>query len=276
MIIWLASYPRSGSTFCRLMLHRMYGINTYSKSGDNFFLANDMSDTIGVAPLPRHFDDLDRDEAIHFVKTHDLPTDNRPAIYLVRDGRDSLVSYARFLMFHAQTNAALLRPLKQALGLLDPRTVMWHLVLPSLGQVGWQARFQHPRTLPRALLKTHDRRHGGWGTHVETWHARPATTATIYFAHLIQNPVEAITSAMETLNLAPPPANVRPPTFEELHARWPHFFRRGKVGAWRDEMPADIHEAFWQYHGETMTRMGFDKSGLVSPKLSPTMLSQIG
>lgn len=275
MIVWLASYPRSGSTFCRLMLHRMYGTHTYAKSSDNFFLAQGMGETVGVAPLPRHFDDLDRDEAIHFVKTHDLPTDNRPAIYLVRDGRDSIVSYTRFLIFHARNSARPLHPFKRALGLFDMRTVMWHLVLPSRGQAGWEARLRHPRTFIRTL-KHPDRRHGGWGAHVNAWQTRDAPTSTIYFAHLIKNPVGAIAHAMETLGIPLRMTNTEPPTFEELHNRWPNFFRRGKVGAWRDEMPADIHEAFWHYHGDAMRQMGFDHNGLATPAWSPTVIGQTG
>lgn len=29
MIVWLASYPRSGNTFRRIVLHRLYGVPTY-------------------------------------------------------------------------------------------------------------------------------------------------------------------------------------------------------------------------------------------------------
>ena len=40
---------------------------------------------------------------IYFVKTHELPTenDNSPAIYLVRDGRDVLMSYAHYIQIYA-------------------------------------------------------------------------------------------------------------------------------------------------------------------------------
>ena len=35
MIVWLASYPRSGNTFLRVVLHNVYGVSTYSVYEDN-------------------------------------------------------------------------------------------------------------------------------------------------------------------------------------------------------------------------------------------------
>ncbi len=35
MIVWLASYPRSGNTFLRLVLHRLFGVPTYSVYEDD-------------------------------------------------------------------------------------------------------------------------------------------------------------------------------------------------------------------------------------------------
>ena len=39
MIVWLASYPRSGNTFFRILLHHLYRLPTYSgfKSGDDLY-----------------------------------------------------------------------------------------------------------------------------------------------------------------------------------------------------------------------------------------------
>lgn len=46
---------------------------------------------------------------IHFVKTHHPPRDKQPAIYIVRDGRAALVSYAKFhRQFHKESKKTLL------------------------------------------------------------------------------------------------------------------------------------------------------------------------
>ncbi len=51
---------------------------------------------VGHKLLTSSVADLMNDAEIHFVKTHQLPGDNSPAIYLVRDGRDACVSYAHY------------------------------------------------------------------------------------------------------------------------------------------------------------------------------------
>jgi hypothetical protein len=81
-MIWLASYPRSGNTFFRIVLEEVYGIES-SIYHHNPELVLDAA----YAPYP-------------MVKTDLLPDQLEPnnpdisAIYLVRDGRDSLGSMA--------------------------------------------------------------------------------------------------------------------------------------------------------------------------------------
>ncbi len=81
-MIWLASFPRSGNTFFRIVLHEVYSIPSSS-----YHLEPDKP--------------LDPDYYTYpVVKTHLLPDQlkprdpNIPSIYLVRDGRDALVSIA--------------------------------------------------------------------------------------------------------------------------------------------------------------------------------------
>jgi hypothetical protein len=49
------------------------------------------------------------------------------------------------------------------------------------------------------------------------------------------------------------------PTFGELHGIDPEFFRRGVPGAWREEMPEELHELFWSMaeNAEGMVRAGY-------------------
>src|ERR1700736_4487757 len=99
MIVWIASYPRSGNTFFRTLLHSLYGQNTYSVFNDVF--ENGEIGGMGVTAhqrKPAPLEELARHEQIYFVKTHAQPSDASPAIYLLRDGRDSYVSQAHYLM----------------------------------------------------------------------------------------------------------------------------------------------------------------------------------
>ena len=120
MIIWLASYPKSGNTLVRSMLTSLI----YSKDGNfNFNLLK----KIGQYPHKKHFkgltdkfdnlfelskfwtisqDKLNADKKLRFLKTHHLRcginnytfTNSKNTIgtiYIVRDPRDVIISFAQ-------------------------------------------------------------------------------------------------------------------------------------------------------------------------------------
>jgi hypothetical protein len=95
--VWLASYPRSGNTFVRTVLAQCFGLKSGSLYGQD--LGNDPA----VEALAGHIEQ-GPDGRIRFgeqrprlVKTHHLPMDAAPAIYVLRDGRDAVVSLYHFL-----------------------------------------------------------------------------------------------------------------------------------------------------------------------------------
>src|SRR5262245_9850273 len=96
MIVWLASYPRSGNTFLRIVLHRVYGPPTYSiYDGDDPVAQRVGPELVGYRPKPLRRSELVASDELFFVKTHKRrKADDSPAIYLVRDGRDAVVSHA--------------------------------------------------------------------------------------------------------------------------------------------------------------------------------------
>ena len=49
MVVWLASYPRSGNTFLRIVLHRLYGVPTYSVYDDDDPVAQRVGPDLGFA-----------------------------------------------------------------------------------------------------------------------------------------------------------------------------------------------------------------------------------
>ena len=97
MIVWLASYPRSGNTFLRVVLHNVYGVSTYSVYEDNDPVAQRVGPAlVGYRPKPAERTRMIDGADVYFVKTHKRrKADGFPAIYLVRDGRDAIVSSAR-------------------------------------------------------------------------------------------------------------------------------------------------------------------------------------
>lgn len=95
-VIWIASYPRSGNTYLRTILHQCFG--AYSTSHYEADLGHNRALETYVGHV-----DLSDAEAIElpagktlFIKTHERPPNADPAIYVVRDGRAAVASLYQF------------------------------------------------------------------------------------------------------------------------------------------------------------------------------------
>lgn len=245
MIVWLASFPRSGNTLFRMLLRHKCGITTYSVYDDPLFRQLQAEEAVGHAALPASLMELDAERTVYFVKTHDLPPDNRPTIYLVRDGRDALVSYARYLLSFEKPPPSWMRLSKMA------------------------ARCAFRSTLKEVI--TSDNHRGGWSRNVREWTygRRSGMTFPVRYEDLVAEPDRLLSQALDAVGVSIGYSGGVVPSFDELHAQWPEFFRRGMVGSWRDEMPPDLHGLFWRRHGEAMEvfRYGGDQLGAeVTPK----------
>ena len=94
--VWLASYPRSGNTFLRTILWHCFGLRSSS------IYPNDLGDNQKLAKYVGHIErgpDIQKqrqENGISLIKTHGPPTNNDPAIYVIRDGRAACVSLWKF------------------------------------------------------------------------------------------------------------------------------------------------------------------------------------
>ncbi len=186
----------------------------------------------------------------HYVlKTHEMPEQILPQcdkdaklIYLVRDGRDALVSMA-----HHRKD------------IVEPGTDF----LENLQESIW------------APLGSY---FGGWGNNVEQW--VKIADLVIYFEDLIQNPEREIMKLKDLLDL-PEPDLDKIPTFDSQRSGESHFgrkkrqslsqeekdafsakfFRSGQVGGWKHDMTEDLHKKFWKKYGKVMLKMGYLKDG---------------
>lgn len=214
MIVWLASFPRSGNSFFRVASKSLFDQKIYS-------IYPEKNAPVSAGEL----EDMRQDSSVYLVKTHEMPIDSSPAIYLVRDGRDSLVSLA---WFHLTSRT-------------DPDRKV--------------STRKFNKTLKKEILS---KRFGGWSDNCRAWTQRPEQTVIIRFEDLISKPQELVPNALEAIGLGQNRnERLEPPTFEELHQQNPFLFRKGKIGGWRNQMSEDLHTLFWKKQGEAMRLLGY-------------------
>lgn len=220
----LASYPRSGNTFFRNVLYHVYGIPSKPYNPRRWHL--------GKADLAEY----------PVVKAHHLPHElpgflrELPAVYLVRDFRDVVVSMAH--KRRRKEGAA-------ALGFT--------------------------RCLVEIILAPKDTHFGGWSYNVACWQG--VAKLVIRFEDLVENPIREVEKARLLMDL-PIPDRERLPSFEFLKngkGQYPvyesqeerkrkarQFFRKGKVGGWREEMPLPVYALLINFHGDILKESGYD------------------
>jgi glycosyltransferase involved in cell wall biosynthesis len=221
-MIWLASFPRSGNTFFRNVLHEVYGLTSSTYHHD-----------------PSRPSDADfADHPV--VKTHLLPGQlpvalrGMPAVYLIRDGRDALVSIAH----HRKDIVA-------------PGTDFYNNLL-------------------EASLAQNGSFFGGWSRNVQEWSNKAAIV--IHFEDLITDPIREVEKLRAIIDL-PAPDLTKLPTFQSLRNGRPAYgggegddfspelvkkhFRSGKTGGWKKEVSPELQRLLNTVHGKTLQQFGY-------------------
>ena len=222
MILWLASYPRSGNTLLRTMLQQALGLHSYSVYDDktDVGLIPEVREKTGHEFLDATFAEFYQREhhspQLNLVKTHGPQTDASPAIYVIRDGRSAIVS--------------------------------WYNMLVRL-------RKRTDVTITDVIL---GRRvpYVDWSSHVRTWDpkSRPKTLL-LYYHELLSKPEPALAAISEFLGrkrIAEWHNN-----FEEMHRLFPDFFYRGSDDVNIGQMTKDEQDLFWKVHGQCMQDFGY-------------------
>jgi hypothetical protein len=176
------------------------------------------------------------DQAV-FLKTHGLPEDDQtPVLYLVRDGRDAVVSYAHYVRGRGT------RSFKG----LDFETALERIIKHG------HALKERPGQVPPGVT---------WSDHIQAWTARSAPTELVRFEELIDDPPGTVARGLEGLRIDVPERQHELPSFQELRKRRdPIMFRRGEAGAWRDEMPPRLQELFWELNQPQMEALGYSRT----------------
>lgn len=165
-----------------------------------------------------------------------MPTDDGPAVYIVRDGRESLVSYAHYISsFRYQPK-------------------WWESVASSFGYSSFN------RILKKLIV---DKEYGGgWSGNVKgwTWERTNGLTVLVKYEQLKETPLEILETIPDQLEFDMLPVSNRLPNFNELQSKWPNFFRKGEADSWRYEMSASIQAKFWRHHSDAMRAMGYTQA----------------
>jgi len=225
----IVGYPKSGHTWMQVLVAGIiYGLDP---------------ETAPDALIQELVPDVHWEEHPHgakmpmFFKSHHLPRpEYRRVVYLLRDGRDVMVSYYHHLA---------------ALNMAEPD----FLAMAREGAQLWPCK---------------------WHEHVEAWLANPfnARMLILRYEHLQTAPIEELTRLCDFIDLRCDEAClarvVNGASFEKMRHKetnqgfanpaWPRdkfFIRRGQVGSYRDEMPADVLTAFLQDARPTLLKCGY-------------------
>ncbi len=221
-MIVLVSFPRSGNTFFRNLLYELYGLESSTFHTEE---GRDLDENWATFPV---------------VKTHLLPDQlpaelkGRKVVYIVRDGRDALVSIA-----HHRKD------------IIEPGTDFYNNLL-------------------QATIAAEGSYFGGWSENVAAWTEK--ADLVIRYEDLITDPIRETERLRSFIDL-PPPKKEKLPTFQDLKFGQPKYgagagnkfdpgilkknFRKGKRGSWKEEMPEELHRLFWQLHGKQMRALNY-------------------
>ena len=274
-LVWLASYPRSGNTWFRILIANTAAvwegpvdINHLETAGeiassrslfddqtllDSGLLTQEEAD----AMRPAVYRSVAAEEAsgTRFFKVHDAYTWNaanepllggigRGAIYIARDPRDVAVSAARYFS----------RSIDQAIAGMN-----------NIDTVLSMSRKSQALQLGQKLL--------GWSGHVRSWldqHEVPVHL--VRYEDLMSDTAVIFEAALRFIGETAAPDRiekaVRHSSFEELRRQErakgfrerfyaAPFFRQGGVARWREVLTAAQADRIVEDHHETMARLGY-------------------
>ncbi len=229
--IFIVGYPKSGNTWLQnIIVEIAYGLDI-SKVGDTM-----LQELVPDVHFKRHYS---RFMEKMFFKSHFLPQpDYRKVIYLIRDGRDVMVSYYHYL--HA------------------------------LGHI--------KSDLNTTIINGYDFFPSTWSSHVDAWLENPFKSEIIFLKYedLLKNPNKEIKKIVDFADLDADDAlinrAIERTSFNRMKKRekkggwdanrnWPKgktFIRKGKSGSYKEELSEDAIGVLLRDFGETLEKCGYE------------------
>jgi len=222
VIVWLASYPRSGNTLLRTILKRCFGIDSFADEAIHVDspIRSDSS-FVGHRELPqpweRFYEAATRSPETFFVKTHLLPRDCQPYVYVVRDGRSAVRSYRKYYERYVP----------------DHRPNLYQLIAG-------------------------DDVYGDWSSHYDAWVERADVKGMVMrFEDLTTISDEKLEDLRVFIGHRGPSQPWNNP-FDALAEVEPGFFRKGSTRFSVDEEWPELAEHLFRFiHGELLARLRY-------------------
>ena len=222
MIVWLASFPRSGNTLLRQMLNCCFGIQSYSIYNDTSDIRTvpEASEKVGHLSYTGDWQDFRQSAAESkdpvFIKTHDAPIDASKAIYLVRHPLSTAQSYMHYLNHITHTKVDLVDCI-----------------------CGIGSHFP------------------SWGAHLDYWDPLQRTnTLLLKYEDMLVDPSTTLAQLEGFLGRAPTSGWINP--FVGLNQLMPAFFRQGDSKP-VDATPEQCRLVHFLYSG-WMERLGYTEN----------------
>lgn len=277
MIGWLASYPKSGNTWVRVLLANC--IRNGEKPVHINDLGNEMHGAVrssfdrwfGMRSSDLTLDEVEsyRPESYRYIngqarelkllKVHDAYSNTidgeplfpmevtRKAIYIVRNPLDVAVSYASHLSCSLEQ------------------------VVKRMGDPLEMTARNHNSIFTQFPQKLH-----GWSGHASSWLNSDLPLQLVRYEDLLANTEHTLANIVYELGLAPNQAidqRIRRAVsfsdfkllqqqeltdgFREKRSKQSIFFRQGQAGSWRDSLSAELAARVITDHGPLMQRFGY-------------------
>jgi Sulfotransferase domain len=275
-IVWLASYPKSGNTWMRVLLAN------YLRDGDAPVDINE----IGIGPIASAracFDEWAGIEAS--ALDDDLIEDLRPGVFrcLLREAADTLYMKVHDAwwrtrrgepLFPSDITEGVVYLLRNPLDVAPSCAHHWGVSVEKAVENLCDPAFAISRSRD-GLADQLRQRLLSWSGHADSWLDKSGLRVhLVRYEDLRRDPETVFGGVVRFCGLPWDAARIGKAVafsdFSELQRQEQchgfrerplrasaTFFRKGRVGAWREEMPDALAERIIQVHGEAMRRFGY-------------------
>jgi hypothetical protein len=229
--IFVVSYPRSGNTWTRFIIANLINRNRA--------IINFRNIESFVPDIHKSFDRLEKYQSPRFIKSHTQHFHLFPKfIYIIRDGRDALVSFYHYHM-------------------------------------DWKAFEGNFSDYLRSRVPVEY--YGDWSDHtknaLEAYSKNPDRILLLSYEKMITDTYEAVRKIADFCNIKANEADIQRTvencSFEKLQEIEENFgseienmqmifFRQGECNQWRKYYSKEDHEYFLKYHSDMLIRNGYN------------------